>query len=101
MTDFCVAYKNKQGDGAGDEPDSGWVRITDFVPYADARSAYEDAKQQLGDDTAIGLFHEHHGGQPWHEHRPRLLHNRHVLFSQAAVRQAFGGLINAACSDMF
>lgn len=103
MVKFCVAYKNDYTTKIDEQRGSaccGWVRMSAFVSYDEAQRIFETAKKQFSENTAVGVFAEHYGETPWFSRRPRLLHNRHVLFSEVAVRQAFGGLINAARSDV-
>lgn len=103
MTTFCVAYKNQNtikwaentGHAAG-----GWVRISAFIPFDEARRLFDIRKDEYK-NSAVGLFALHDDGPAWFERRPRYLANGHVLFNDASVRHAFGGLINSRASDWF
>jgi len=103
MTTFCVAYQNKvtidwaekTGHAAG-----GWVRISDFLSFDEARRLFDIRKDEYT-NSAVGMFAEHGDGSAWSDRRPRYLANRHILFSETAVRSAFGDLINSRSSDWF
>lgn len=103
MVKFCVAYKNEYTTKIDEQRGSacnGWVRMSAFVSFDEAQRIFQTATKQFSENTAVGLFREGYGVEAWYNKRPRYLHNRHVLFSESAVRQAFGGLINAARSDV-
>ena len=103
MTTFCVAYKNqstiKWAEQSGNLS-GGWVRVSSFLPFDEARRLFEIRKGEYG-NSAVGIFAEHGDGSAWYERRPRYLANSHILFSVSSVRHAFGGLINSRASDWF
>jgi hypothetical protein len=102
VTTFCVAYKNelttewaeRTGNMAG-----GWIRTSAFVSYTDAKQIFQSIKGDYP-DTAVAIFAEN-GETAWYDRRPLYLHNRHILFADAPISAALGGLINARESDWF
>jgi hypothetical protein len=104
MTTFCIAYKNEQTTKMHEQQGSdcgGWVRISSFVSFEEARRIFDIRKDEYK-NSAVGLFAVHDDDDlAWFQRSPRFLSNRHIVFSQATVRLAFGGLINSRSSDWF
>lgn len=101
---FCVAYKNAYTTEVHNEqnnPAGGWVRVSAYCQYYDeARRVFDAKVAEFSESTAVALFVVT-PDRPWFDGKMRLLHNRHVIFSESAIRHAFGGLINAVESDWF
>jgi hypothetical protein len=96
-TEFCVAYKNSFTAKCSPQT-NGWVRTTVWGKFSDTMLAFDAIKADYP-NSAVGIFSFNQAIEtPWFYRRPRYLHNRHVIFSGASVRQAFGGLINSRSS---
>ena len=104
MKKFCVAYKNEYTTKIDEQRGSaceGWVRISAWCSFESALNIYKTRITEFDENTAVGIFPDGDDDLCWWHRRPRRLHNRYVLFCEANVRLAFGGLINSAHSGMF
>jgi len=104
MTKFCVAYKSKittewaekTGNMAG-----GWVRISGFVSLDEAKNIFNVRKVEYK-NAAVAIFADHENDPvAWYNRRPSYLANRHIIYADAPISNALGGLINARESDWF
>jgi hypothetical protein len=102
MTQYCVAYKNKLttewAERTGNEA-GGWIRISAFVSYTEAKRIFHSIKGDYP-NSAVAVLPEN-GETLWYDRRPIYLHNRHILFADAPITAALGGLINSKDAGWF
>jgi len=100
-TRYIIAYRNKHTEAHAERANllTPWVKLGAVGTYDEIVRLFEFECSEFSEQTAIAVFISRETNT-WYNTKPRRIHNAHVLVSDADIRAAFGGLINAAQSGV-